>query len=59
MTTKTKNNKYYCQIQFKGKLQSAILSQLRLWDSKRLNNKIGQLHEKQFNTVRAALKQLL
>jgi len=59
LTTKIKNNPYYLQITFKGQPQCIILSQLRLWDSKRLANKMGQLSEQQFKTVRSALKLLL
>jgi mRNA-degrading endonuclease toxin of MazEF toxin-antitoxin module len=36
-----------------------MLSQLRLWDGKRLTHKMGQLPDDQFEGVKQALRRLL
>ncbi len=54
-----KDNPFYHAISFHGRQQSVLISQLRLWDSRRLSNKIGTLSRKQFNEVREAIKGLL
>ena len=60
LTTKIKkNNRYYIQITFHHRPQCAIISQMRLWDGKRLTNKMGQLPEKQFENIRSSIKNLL
>jgi len=47
--TTEKENRYYFTFSFtKGKKSAAILSQLRLLDSKRLMNKIGMISEEDF-----------
>lgn len=54
-----KNSPYYHSISLHGRTQSVLLSQFRLWDSRRLSNKIGTLSVNQFDGVRDALKALL
>ena len=41
LTTKIKPNPYYLSIRFKDRVQCVMLSQLRLWDGKRLTHKKG------------------
>jgi mRNA interferase MazF len=41
MSTKIKDNKYYVKVLLKDVEQSAIISQLRILDTKRLDKKIG------------------
>jgi mRNA-degrading endonuclease toxin of MazEF toxin-antitoxin module len=54
-----KQNPYYFPMRFKDREQCAMLSQLRLWDGKRLTHKIGQLPDDQFEAVKEALRRLL
>jgi hypothetical protein len=50
---------YYLPIRFKDREQCVMLSQLRLWDGKRLTHKMGQLPDDQFAAVKQALRKLL
>jgi mRNA interferase MazF len=59
LTTKIKQNPYYLPIRFKDREQCVMLSQLRLWDGKRLTHKMGQLPDDQFEAVKQALRRLL
>ena len=43
LTTAIKDNRYYYKISFQGKNVCAMLSQLKMLDSRRLTTKIGQL----------------
>ena len=44
-STQNKNNKYYFQINIKGRAVSALLSQMRLLDAKRLSYRQGKLSD--------------
>jgi mRNA-degrading endonuclease toxin of MazEF toxin-antitoxin module len=59
LTSRIKENPYYHRIHFLGNEQCVMLSQLRLWESRRLLNRMGKLPDNQFNAVRAALQNLL
>ena len=59
LTTKIKPNPYYFPMRFKYREQCVTLSQLRLWDGKRLTHKMGQLPDDQFEAVKQALRRLL
>ena len=59
LTTQIKEKHYYYKISFKGKEQCIMISQLRLFDSKRLINKMGDLSQKQFNEIRDILKNMI
>lgn len=59
LTTKIKDRLHYHRIHFKEREQCAMLSQMRLWESKRLKNRMGQLPEDQFEEIKIALKALL
>ncbi len=43
LTRQLKDNPYYHGFEFKGIWQSAMLSQIRIWDSRRLTHVIGKL----------------
>ncbi len=58
-TTKVKDYPFYHPFQFHGKAQCLVLSQLRVWDSRRLTRKMGEVSPKQFGEIREALKALL
>lgn len=64
LTTKVKDNPFYFQIHFKGheaveRKRCVMLSHLRLYDSKRLHDKMGWLARDEFTAVKNALKGLL
>ena len=60
LTTKDKKGKYYYALDFgDGLHRMAILSQLRLLDTKRLVDKIGKLKKNQFLVVKEKLTEIL
>lgn len=59
MTTQIKDNPYYYPVDFKGKQQSVMLSQLRAWDAKRLTDILGTLPEPEFKNVKKALGEII
>lgn len=59
LSTQIKSSLHYHQFSFMGKPQSALLTQLRLWDGTRLTHKMGRLAEKEFLEISAALKNYL
>jgi mRNA interferase MazF len=58
LSTKIKNNKYYFPFEFKKRKISAILSQIKLYSSKRLENKIGKLSIDDFDKIKKAIIKL-
>ena len=60
LTTSQKNNRYYLKIgKVDNKKASAIISQIRLLDTKRLVNKIGVLNKERFEEIKKAVKNLI
>lgn len=60
LTSKIKDAPYYHNIEFNlGTKNSAILSQLKLIDSKRLKYKLGTLSKNQFLELTKKLKELI
>ena len=60
LTTSQKNNRYYLKIGVvHNKKASAIISQIRLLDTKRLVNKIGTLNKEKFEETKKAIKNLI
>ena len=60
LTTSQKNNKYYLKIgRIKNKEASAIISQIRLIDTKRLIKKMGVINKNKFEEIRKAVKDLI
>ena len=51
LSTKLKDNKYYVKITVKEDIVSAMISQLRVFSSKRIWNKLVELDEKDFEKV--------
>ena len=52
LTTTTKNSKFYYSFSFKDdKISTAILSQIKLYDSKRCKYRMGQIKEKDFKML--------
>ncbi len=59
LTTKIKNNKFYYNFVFKGKNQCAMLSQIRVWDSKRLTNRIGEISSKELKLIKEEIRKII
>ncbi len=60
LSTSLKKNPYYIEIgEIEGRKASAIISQVRLVDTKRLSLKIDVLSRKKFNIIRQAIKEYL
>jgi len=60
LTTKLKLGKFYHDIDLGDKvIRKVILSQIRLIDSKRLENKICTIDEKQFKSIKQKITQLI
>jgi mRNA interferase MazF len=52
-----KDNKYYILINYHGKSYSALISQVRAIDSKRLQNKIAELNNEYFRRVLVGIRE--
>lgn len=59
MSTKLKDNMYYVQVLLKNIPQSVMISQLRILDTKRLEQYIGYVSREDFLRVRSTLISLL
>lgn len=60
LTTSTKQNQYYVSIgRINDRPASAIISQLRLIDTKRLTVKITRLSKAKFDEIRKTIKEML
>ena len=60
LTTSTKVNPYHVKVGIVDNREAfAIISQIRLIDTKRLSNKVGRLKEKKFEEIKKAVKGLL
>ncbi len=61
LSTKRKpNNKFYIEItQHQNEIVAAVISQIRLFDARRLKRKMYRLEELHYEKVRNALKEML
>ncbi|MBU6339496.1 MAG: type II toxin-antitoxin system PemK/MazF family toxin [Rickettsiales bacterium] len=60
LTSKIKeHHKFYHKIYFKDKEQSVMLSQIRVWESKRLTRVKGKLSVEQFKEIRSLLSRIV
>lgn len=60
LTTRFHENSYhYFRFSVNGKVMSASLSQLRLFDVRRILRKAGMMHEKDFLKLKEAIKKFL
>ena len=59
LTRNQKNGKYYFNFALNGGISTAILSQIRLIDGKRLQYKIGDVSENDFREIRKRLARFL
>ena len=51
LTTQVKENKYYHKITFKNAQQCAMMSQLRILESRRMRSRMGDLPKGQFEEI--------
>ena len=60
LTTSKKKNKYHMYLDtIEGKESFAIISQIRLVDTKRIHNRIAVVDEKKFDEIRKAVRDLI
>ena len=59
LSTKNKKNKYYIQITIKDVPQSAMISQIRVIDTKRLDQKIGYISKKDKEKIRISVIEMI
>ena len=59
MSTKIKDNKYYVRVTLKNIDQSAMISQLRVLDTKRLDDKIGYISRVDFWKIKLKIIDIL
>ena len=60
LTSKLKGGKHYSKVSFKsGEYSTAILSQIRLIDAKRLQYKVGNIAASQLVEIKEKIKQFL
>jgi mRNA-degrading endonuclease toxin of MazEF toxin-antitoxin module len=52
LTTQIKENPYYHKFNFQSKIQCAMLSQVRIFDVKRLDRKMGKLTSEEFDNLK-------
>ncbi|MDP2690938.1 MAG: type II toxin-antitoxin system PemK/MazF family toxin [bacterium] len=59
MTSRKKQSSKHYSLCYKGRESYAILSQLRLFDAKRLRRKVGKISQEDMILIRMAVKQLI
>ena len=59
LTTKIKENRFYIKIDFLGKQQCALISQIRVYDSKRLTHLMGHLPSDEYNKIKKSIRDML
>ena len=52
LTTQVKDKPYYHKINFKGAPQCAMITQLKLYDSKRLSERMGKITHEQLKKIK-------
>ena len=59
LSTSSKEGRYYFKFNFQGQKSNALLSQIRLFDTKRLKDKLGRLPKGIFKEIRQKVKDLI
>lgn len=59
MSTKNKENPYYVKVTLKDVRQSVMISQLRIFDTRRLDKKIGYISREDFIAVKNSIINLI
>ena len=52
LTSKKHNGSWYCQFEFQSKIQTAILIQARLIDTRRVYSRMGKLSKSDFSRIK-------
>ena len=58
LTTQLKKNPYYLEVHFQDRKQCVVLSQVRLWDAKRLTNRMGMFSPTQYEKVMKSVSKM-
>ncbi|MBU1657817.1 type II toxin-antitoxin system PemK/MazF family toxin [bacterium] len=59
LSTKIKEGSFFYSFELNGQTSSALLVQARIYDSKRLENKIGKISTEEFKKLKMKLGELL
>jgi hypothetical protein len=59
LTTVIKDNPYYFRFHFQGRMQCAMISQLKMMDASRLINSMGRMKSYPFNALKDKVKEML
>ena len=59
LSTKIKDSKYYIKVTLRNETVSAMISQLRIIDSQRLDDKIGYIKKSDLKNIKIELTKLL
>lgn len=59
LTHTDKDSKFYCTFTFHGEVSVAILSQIRLFDAKRISYGVGRISDSDYNLIKTKLIALL
>ncbi len=59
LSTKIKEGTFFFTFTLNEKMSNALLVQGRIYDTKRLENKIGKISQKDFDTLKIKLRKLL
>jgi len=59
LSTQIKRGSFFFEFQLNNKSSNALLVQSRIYDSKRLENKIGMISENDFKQLKIKLKELI
>ncbi len=59
LSTKIKNGSFFYNFELNGNMSNALLVQARLYDAKRLENKIGKINIDDFEELKKKFKRLL
>lgn len=59
LSTKNKSNKFYIPFTLNGITRSAIISQMKLFDAKRFESKIGKISKEDYQKIKVAIQEIL
>jgi len=59
MSTKIKDNRYYVQVTVKNKTVSVLISQIRVFSAKRIQDKLAELDEADFVKLRKEVTKMI
>jgi mRNA interferase MazF len=59
LSTQIKQGSFFFEFEFNGKKSNALIVQGRIYDTKRLENRMGMIPNETFNNLKKQLKELL